>query len=117
MSALSYREKEGGGHHAHSILARRGQPIVGRVAGLVAVRPGLRWGGSLDNHRAWVERHSVCRRGICHSVLSGGMGRDSLGSGSAGGTLDGRLRVGISHVSSMVSGILVILLGAGELVT
>jgi hypothetical protein len=38
ISALSYREKEGGGHHAHSTLARRGQPIVGRVAGLVAIR-------------------------------------------------------------------------------
>jgi len=27
--ALPCREKEGDGHHAHSTLARRGQPIVG----------------------------------------------------------------------------------------
>jgi hypothetical protein len=50
---------------------------------------------SLDNYRAWVVRHSVCRRGICHSILSGGMGRDPHRSGSGGSTLDGRLRVGI----------------------
>ena len=30
--------RKGGEHHAHSTLARRCQPIVGRVAGLVAVR-------------------------------------------------------------------------------
>jgi len=35
---------------------------------------GLRRGDCLDNHRAWVVRHSVCRRGICHSILYGGMG-------------------------------------------
>jgi hypothetical protein len=40
---------------------------------------------------------SVCRRGIRHSVLSGGMGRDPHRSGSGGSTLDGRLRVGIGH--------------------
>jgi len=58
---------------------------------------GLRRGGYLGNHRAWVVRHSVCRRGICHSVLSGGVGRASPRSGSAGCTLDSRLRVGIGY--------------------
>jgi hypothetical protein len=98
-SSLYYHveRREGGEHLAHSTLARRRKPVAGRVAGLVAVRPRLRRGGCLDNHRAWVVRHSVCRRGICHSVLSGGMGRGSLRSGSAGGTLDGWLRVGIGH--------------------
>ena len=35
--------------------------------------------------------------GICYSVLSGGVGRASPRSGSAGCTLDSRLRVGIGY--------------------
>src|SRR5260370_5119198 len=97
ISASPYERRKGGEHHAHSTLARRRQPIVGRVAGLVAVRPRLRRGGCLDNHRAWVVRHSVCHRRIYHSVLSLGMGRGSPRSSSGGGTLDGRLRVGVGH--------------------
>ena len=66
-----------------------------RLRGVIIKSMGNAW--STGNHRAWVVRHSVCRRGICHSVLSGGVGRASPRSGSAGCTLDSRLRVGIGY--------------------
>jgi hypothetical protein len=75
------------------------------VAGGVAIRPGLRKDGYLDNQHAWIARHSVCRRGA------------SLGLTR----LVAPWKVGYEPVSAainrMVSGILVILFAACELMT
>lgn len=115
--AIPPSRERGGEHHAYSTLARRRQPVDGRVADRVAVRPGLCRGDHLDNHRAWVVRRSVCRRGICHSPYVEEWGEVLLGLA----LLVAPWAIGYESVSatvnSIVSGILVILFGACELVT
>ena len=67
--------------------------------------------------RAWVVRHSVCHGGICHSVQSGGMGEILIGLALVAVPWTVVYQSVSATASSVVSGILVILLAAWELTT
>src|SRR3981081_1926477 len=87
--------RKGGEHHAHSTLARRRQPIVGRVAGLVFLVLAI----EVFVIPSYLEEWGEILLGLALVVAPWTIGYESVSA----------------TVSSMVSGILVILFGAWEL--
>jgi hypothetical protein len=107
--------EKGGEHHAHSTLARHRQPVDWHVAGNIAVGSRLHRSVRLDHWCAWAVRRSVCRGGIRHSVLPGEWGEILLGLALLVAPWTVGYETDWATISSMVSGILVILLGGSEL--